>query len=101
MNDKISRGIIQNLVLAGALYISGLISAYILFEIFSIPGMLPFWILETIPLSFTVSGIINGIYFNRRSCPKAAKANLVIAIVTFVIGGSCMLMVLSIGRFAG
>ncbi|MCP4130013.1 MAG: hypothetical protein GY754_03245 [bacterium] len=93
MTDKIIRGIIQNMVVAFGIYITVvMIGSEMMPSGKSDIGASAMLILESIPLSFTVSGIINGIYFNTKSCPRAARTNMVIAIISFIIGGTCMLV---------
>ncbi|MCP4130050.1 MAG: hypothetical protein GY754_03435 [bacterium] len=48
-------------------------------------------LIGVIPLSMSISGVINGIRFSLMSYTRAAATNWIIAAITFVLGGWCTL----------
>ena len=43
------------------------------------------------PLAFVVAGVGAGFVFNQFSCPRAAKVNFILALIFFLVGGTCSL----------
>ena len=96
-NDSIKQGIIRNLIGAGIIFGACLI----LFIIISLADrtshgtnifmVLLIFTLVCLPISILLSGIINGIYLFIKDAPVAAKVNLIISFVVFLIFGVCML----------
>lgn len=83
-------GLSRNLILTVALIIIVVSLAFVNQRDWS--GV--FILIFGIPISVILSGIYNGIVLMRNQCPLAARINRVLAIASFVLCGSCTLMLL-------
>ena len=51
-----------------------------------------FLIFIGMPCAMVISGLYNGIVLLKNKCPFAAKINFIMAIIAFVILGTCLAM---------